>query len=124
MHRATLNANGCEVREAIWKTIAPFIKSKIFDDVLNETPREVGFRHRPKDFDAYLALSRISSNTAPAVRSEGRYARADNDNGPPKPEAAKPLPVSHEHWHGLVRINSLEQLSALAALSDRKPSHP
>jgi hypothetical protein len=49
-------ANSREIREATWDAIAPFIKSKLFDDVLNETSREVGFRHRPKDFNHFLVI--------------------------------------------------------------------
>jgi hypothetical protein len=47
-------ADSREVREAVWDTIAPFIKSKVFDEVLSEVSREVGFRQRPKDFNAFL----------------------------------------------------------------------
>jgi hypothetical protein len=45
-----------DVREDTWDAISPYIKSKLFDDVLNETSREVGFRHRPKDFNHFLVI--------------------------------------------------------------------
>lgn len=49
-------ADGRQVRPAVWDAIGPHIKSRIFDDVLNEAAREVGFRNRPKDLNAFLVI--------------------------------------------------------------------
>ena len=38
-----------DVREGTWDAIAPHFKTQVFDAVLNETSREVGFRHRTGD---------------------------------------------------------------------------
>jgi hypothetical protein len=53
---ALAQGSGRSVHGGTWEAIVPFVKTRMFDDVLNETSREVGFRRRPKDFNAYLVI--------------------------------------------------------------------
>jgi hypothetical protein len=45
-----------DVREGTWAAIERHLLTPFFDTILNETSREVGFRQRPKDLNAFLVI--------------------------------------------------------------------
>jgi hypothetical protein len=44
------------IKEGTWDAVAAHLKNRIFDDVLSETSREIGFRHRPQNLNAFLVI--------------------------------------------------------------------
>jgi hypothetical protein len=44
------------IKEATWDSVAAHLKNPMFDDMLSETSREIGFRHAPQNLNAFLVM--------------------------------------------------------------------